>query len=137
MAEFLNARENAIIVYNSVMRKVRLASLILRLGLAVVFLYPAIAAFIDPNSWIGFLPIFLRRIIPEKTLLLLFSLYEIVLASWLLSGKKVFYAAVISAMTLFAIIITNIGVMDIIFRDVAILAAALALATLSRIREER
>ena len=119
------------------MRNVRLASLILRLGLAFVFLYPAIAAFIDPSSWVGFLPVWLRRILPEKTLLSLFSLYEIILAFWFLSGKKVFYAALIAVLTLFGIIVTNSGAIDIIFRDIAILTAALALAVLSRAREER
>jgi len=48
-----------------------------------------------------------------------------------LSDKKTVYAALISALSIFTIIIFNPWALDIIFRDVAILFAAIALAILS------
>ena len=108
-----------------------LVSFLLRVGLAIVFLYAAVASFIEPDAWIGYLPIFLRHIFPASILLGGFSIYEILLSLWLLSGKKTLYAASLSAITLIGIIFANIGALDIIFRDFAILFSALALAALS------
>ena len=41
----------------------RLASFFLRIGLATVFLYAGISAFLNPIAWIGFIPLWLRNII--------------------------------------------------------------------------
>ncbi|HUZ92750.1 MAG TPA: hypothetical protein VNG29_01995 [Candidatus Paceibacterota bacterium] len=108
-----------------------LVSFLLRIGLASVFLYAAVAAFIEPDAWIGYLPIFLRHIFPANLLLAGFSTYEALLSLWLLSGKKAFYAALLAAITLVGIIVANIGALDIVFRDFAIFFSALALAALS------
>ena len=114
------------------MKNEQFISFLLRAGLAVVFLYAAVASFLDPNSWIGFLPQFLRNIVPANILLILFSIYEIILGLWLLSGKKIYPAAILAIITMASIVIFNMGALDIVFRDVAILFAALALAVLSK-----
>ena len=103
-------------------------SILLRLGLAFSFIYAAISSFINPSSWIGFFPSFLQNDI----LLMIFSIYEILLGIWVFSGKKLFYSSVLSSLTLFGIIVFNFGAFDIVFRDVAILAMAIALALLSK-----
>lgn len=110
----------------------RLPSFLLRIGLAVVFAYAATASFLDPITWVGYFPRFLREIVPGETLLPIFSVYEIGLALWLLSGVRVFPAALLSAATMAAIVIPNMAVLDVVFRDVAILFMALALAALHR-----
>ncbi len=110
------------------------AAFFLLFGLAVVFLYAAVAAFLDPSSWSGFIPQFMRNIIPTKIFLTVFSVYQILLALWLFSKKKTFYAAVLSAATLFLIVVFNLKNFDIVFRDVAIFFAAVALALLSKER---
>ncbi|MBI5397969.1 hypothetical protein HZB03_00765 [Candidatus Woesearchaeota archaeon] len=109
-----------------------LSSFLLRTGLGIVFLYAAVSAFLQPESWIGFFPAWLRAIIPGETLLLLFGLYQLLLALWLFSGWRTFYAASLTSLTLLAIIIVNITTLDIVFRDIAILFCAAALAILSR-----
>lgn len=109
-----------------------LISFFLRLALASVFLYAAIASFLTPSNWIGFLPAWLKNIIPATTLLVAFSVYEIILSLWLLSGKKIYYASILSLITLFLIIITNINDLDILFRDIAIFFSAIALAILTK-----
>ncbi len=113
-------------------KKELLVSFLLRIGLGIVFLYAATASFITPHDWVGFFPQWLRHIISGETLLPIFSTYEIILALWLISGEKTFFAALLAAATLCAIIIPNIFVLDVIFRDVAILFAALALAALTK-----
>ena len=112
--------------------KEKLISLLLRLGLAFVFLYAAVASFLDSNSWIGFFPPFLQNLFPQTLLLAGFSIFEIVLGLWLLSGWKIFYAAIVAVLALLGIIVFNLGAFDIVFRDVAILTSAAALAVLYR-----
>jgi len=108
------------------MQKQKLISFLLRLGIAFSFFYAAIASFLNPTAWIGFFPSFLQY----DSLLTVYSIFEIILGGWLLLGKKVFYAAVLSALTLFGIVVFNLGALDIVFRDIPILFAAIALAVL-------
>ena len=105
----------------------KIVAFCLRLGIAIPFLYAALAAFLDPNSWIGFLPPWIGFILPATVALNLFSVYEIALSLWLLSGKKALYSAILSAVTLGAITLFNVGALDIVFRDVGLLLAAVAL----------
>jgi len=97
----------------------------------LVFLYAAISSFLSPSSWIGFIPLFLRNLIDANLLLFAFSFYEIILGLWLLSNKTVFYASLLSALTILGIVISNLGALDIVFRDIAILFSAIALMILS------
>lgn len=110
----------------------RLPSFLLRIGLAIVFGYAATASFLDPIAWQGYFPRFLRELIPANILLTTFSIYEILLALWLLSGKYTYYAAILASITMAAIVLPNLNQLDVIFRDIAILFAALALAMLHR-----
>ncbi|MEK6950369.1 MAG: hypothetical protein AABX13_01445 [Nanoarchaeota archaeon] len=113
-----------------------LISFFLRLGIAIPFLYAAIAATLDPNSWLGFFPGWLQSLFPSELLLGLFSLYQLGLSLWLLSGKKSYYAGFLACLTLLAIIITNLGALDIVFRDLGLLLAAIALTILSRAKQK-
>jgi len=116
------------------MKHERLVSFLLRVGVATVFLYAAIAATLDPSSWIGYFPQFVRELFPVAILLTLFSLYELIIALWILSGKRILIPAILAAVTLGAIIVTNITLLDVVFRDVAIFFAALALVFFERRR---
>ena len=114
------------------MQNKKLASVFLRIGLAAMLLYASVAATLDPFSWIGFFPPWLRDVIPDRILLGGHSFFEALLALWLLSGWKTSLAALFSALSLAAIVVFNIGVLDITFRDVGLLFAALALYALER-----
>lgn len=109
----------------------QLAPLLLRIGLATVFIYAAIAAYIDPNEWVGYLPSLLTDHIDAKAVLPFFSLFELALAAWLMSGVYVRYAALFAAVTLSGIVIFNFSLFAISFRDIGLVFAALALAALS------
>lgn len=109
-----------------------LACLFTRYGIGFAFLYSAIASFVNPNAWIGFLPNFLSLVAPKEIFLNVFSVFEIFLALWLFSNRKIYYAAILSAITMFGIVVFNLGALDIVFRDVTILFSAIALAILTK-----
>jgi len=111
---------------------INLASFLIRIGLAMSFLYAATAALLDPSSWIGFLPAWIKMLVPAEVALFTFSIFQSLLALWLLSGWRTFIAAIISAGFIFLIIVQNLGALDIIFRDLAILCSTIALALLAR-----
>ena len=113
------------------MDKTKLMILLLRIGLTFVFLYAAIASFIEPQNWIGYIPSFMRNAISDSILLPGFSVYEIILGLWILSGKKLFYSSILASATLFGIIIFSLSQFDVTFRDVSILLTALSLAVYS------
>ena len=116
----------------------RSALLLLRLGIAFAFLYPPVAAYIDPFSWIGFFPQFLRDAVGNDTLLLhSFGVVEVVLGVWILFARKVFIPSLIMAFVLSGIVVFNWGAMDIVFRDISIVAMALALFVISYGDERR
>jgi len=112
------------------MDKTKAASILLRIGLAIVFFYAAIGSLTAPEAWAGYLPAFLTNIFPASGLLLAFSLYEILLGVWILWGIKARWSGALAALTMVGIIASNLAAMDVVFRDFAILFAALALATL-------
>jgi uncharacterized membrane protein YphA (DoxX/SURF4 family) len=113
------------------MKQKTVAFFLLRAAIASVFAYAAIASFITPDNWIGFFPLFLQHLVPQNFLLNGFSIYELLLAVWLLSGKFTFYAAILSCITLSGVILFNINLLDIVFRDFAIVVAAASLAGFS------
>jgi uncharacterized membrane protein YphA (DoxX/SURF4 family) len=108
----------------------RLAPLLLRVGLAIVFLYAAISSLISPSDWAGYLPAFIKDILPTTIVLGIFSVIELLLAAWLLSGVYVRFAALICGAMLVGIIVSNFSLLPISFRDIGLLFAALALAVI-------
>lgn len=103
------------------------ASVIIRIGLAIVFAYAAINAFQEPAAWIGFIPGFSSQFIDPKVALDLISVTQLGLAIWLITGKYVKYSAAISVALLGGIMIFNPDTFLITFRDIGLIAAAVAL----------
>lgn len=106
----------------------RIADLILRAGVAFAFLYPALNAVADPNAWIGYIPNFARGFADPALFLNLFGAVEVGLALWLISGWKVWLPSLGMAAILLGIVAFNIPEFQVLFRDLAIAAAAAALA---------
>lgn len=104
---------------------------LLRIGLATMFLYAAISSFLQPNEWLGYLPGFVLTMFDGELVLKLFSVIEIALAAWLLSGVYTRYAALLAAIMLLGITVSNFSLLAISFRDIGLAFAALALAALS------
>jgi hypothetical protein len=100
---------------------------LLRISIASVFLYAAVAATLQPQNWIWYIPQFARNILSGQFLLLVFSSYQFLLSLWILSGRKIFYAASLASLTFLGIIIANSNDLDVLFRDFAIFFASVAL----------
>ena len=107
----------------------RLTNLLLRSGIAFAFLYPAINAFFDPYSWLGYFPKFMHGILPDMVLLHSFGAIEITIALWILSGKNIFWPSTVATLMLVAITLLNLQDFQIVFRDVSIAFMTVALAT--------
>lgn len=110
----------------------QLARWLLRIGLAFSFGYAGVMSVLDPLVWAGFLPHLLTALVPATALLTMFAVYELALALWLLSGRRVRIAALLAAATLAGIILSNASEFIVTFRDVGLLTMALALAALER-----
>ena len=102
--------------------------LLLRVGVAFAFIYPAISAFFSPFVWIGYFPSFTLGIVSDPVLLHLFGAVEIIIGLWILSGKKIFLPSALATIMLIAIVVFNASQMDVLFRDLSIAAMSLALA---------
>jgi hypothetical protein len=102
-------------------------SWLLRVGLALVFLYAGISSLQHPLDWVGFLPAFMTSAIAATTLIKFFAVYELCLALWLISGKQLKYSALLCALTLSGIVLTNPSQLITTFRDVGLAFMALAL----------
>ena len=98
------------------------------MGLAFAFLYPPIDAVLDPYSWIGYFPHFLRGIVPDMVLLHSFGALEVIVALWILSGWKIAWPSLIAAVMLLAIVVFDVADFAVIFRDLSIMTIAIALA---------
>lgn len=105
--------------------------LLLRLGLAFIFGYAAIELVINPNSLIEFTPEFVTQILPVYIFLALFGMYHVVLCLWFLWGEKLLIPSLLAAATMAGIVVFNLDLFVIVFRDVAIMFMALALASMS------
>ncbi len=117
----------------------KIVNLLLRIGIASVFLYAAVETTLHPDDWIWFFPQFLRDLVPHQLLLTGFSLYETLLSAWLLIGWRTAYAASLAALTLLGIIVGNLSDFDIVFRDVAIffMATALAIGSFGKTKKKK
>lgn len=102
-------------------------SWLLRIGLAFVFLYAATASLQHPLVWAVYLPAFLTKAIAATTLIKILAVYELALVVWLLSGKLLRYCALLCALTLAGIVLTNPSQLITTFRDVGLVFMALAL----------
>ena len=109
----------------------RIAEIILRIGVAFAFLYPPIDAMVNPYSWIGYFPAFIKGIVPDLVLLHTFGVVEIIIAFWILSGWRIFIPSLIATGMLLGIVFFNHNDFEVLFRDLSIAAMTLSLAVVS------
>lgn len=105
--------------------------LLLRLGLAFAFLYPALSAFIDPSSWIGYVPTWIDPIVPREIFLLFFSPIEIVVALGILFWDNAL-PSIVAGVMLVSIVVFNSSEFSVVFRDLSIATMAFGLALLMK-----
>jgi len=111
----------------------KVAHLLVRVGVAFAFAYPAIHALFHPDSWVGYFPLFVRDLahsvgMSDLVLLHTFGAVEVCIALWLLSGKHIFWPSLAATAMLLGIVVLNPVQFEILFRDLALAAASAALA---------
>lgn len=108
--------------------------LLLRTALAVSFVYPALAAIVDPYSWVGYFPTFVLSLIPIDVMVLLhlWGAFEVLLALWVLFARNVFIPSLVMTIALVLVVVANPGQFPILFRDLSIALAGAALAWMHR-----
>ncbi len=104
----------------------------LRLGLASVFVAAAVSAYINPDLWVQYIPKIVGPYVPTHTILYVFEVYELLLAFLILIKRKVSWAALLAAITLLGIAILNIGNFMVVFENIGLAFAALALFAISK-----
>src|SRR3989344_620375 len=109
----------------------RTARILLQLGLSFVFAYASLEVFLNPEGFLKYVPNMVRSSPYLDKFMLLFSLGEAVLVVWLLSGKALRLVAALSFILLVSITLLNLEYFSVLFRNVAIALAALALVVLS------
>lgn len=106
----------------------RVPDIFLRLAVAFAFLYPPVSAIGDPYAWVGYFPAFVRDVGHELVILHAFGVVEVAIGLWILSGWRILYPSLAAATMLALIVAFNLGDFQVLFRDISIALAALALA---------
>lgn len=102
---------------------------ILRVGVAITFLWIGVLIFKDPAAWGGFLQPWAAGLlpIPLEQAMIGTAILDILVGAVLLSGFFVWIAALVGSIHLI-IVLTTVGINDVTVRDIGLLAAALALS---------
>ncbi len=112
-----------------------MSNLLLRIALAFAFLFPAYEFWKDPGEWVGYIPSFATHLGLSQNILLLGLMgFHLIIALWILSGWRIFLPSLIAAVFLGAVVYFNLNQLDILFRDISLAIAALALAFGARSR---
>lgn len=102
---------------------------ILRVGVAITFLWIGILILRDPEAWGLYIQPWAEGLLPLplKEIMIGTALFDIVIGALLLIGVLTWLAALIGALHL-ALVLAVSGINPITVRDIGLLAAAIALA---------
>ncbi len=116
-----------------------LTKLFLRIGLSFVFVYAAIEIYFHPDNFLKYVPQSIFQNMNLDIFLNTFGISEIILAIWILSGKKGVYSSLLSILIVMGIVAFNMEHFQILFRNIAIGfgAAALFVLEIAANRENR
>jgi hypothetical protein len=104
----------------------------LRIGLAFSFIYAAIDALKNPADWVSFIPAEYTFFLNAYQALIILNWAQIILALWLLSGKRLAGASLVSILFFAGLLFFNWAGLDVLFRDVSLLFASIALYFLAK-----
>lgn len=97
-------------------------------GLGIVFLWIGLNIFVHPDAWIGFVPQNPPGGISREVALKVFGVIDTTLGVLLIMRWWQKLVAIVAAIHLLGILVTN-GLDAVVIRDVGLLGAALALVT--------
>ena len=101
---------------------------ILRVGIAITFIWIGVLIFKNPESWAGYLQPWAANLlpIPMREALLGTALLDIIIGTMLLVDWFTWVAAILGTLHLI-IVLTGSGISDITIRDIGLLAATIAI----------
>ena len=101
---------------------------VLRYGLAIIFIWFAIAQLSDPSAWTSYLPSWVASLpMPAVTFVMCNALFELVAAVLLILGAWTRITALLLSLHLFGIAL-SLGYNAVAVRDLGLAFASLALA---------
>lgn len=111
------------------MSRTKIAHYILRIGLAITFIWIGVFIYRDPVSWGSFLKPWAASLLPIslKTAMFGTAALDIAIGLTLLAGYFVWLAGGIAALHILVVIITT-GINAITVRDIGLLAATIVLS---------
>lgn len=104
---------------------------LLRFGLAFVLLYAGISSLVTPSDWVGYIPSFIADIIDADLFVRLFAIFQLALALWLVMGWYTYIAGLVSIGMFAGILLGNLALIEITFRDIVAVFASAALVSLT------
>lgn len=111
-----------------------LGTFLLRIGVAFALLYPAVMSFVSPEKWIGRLPAVISSFMAPKTFLMLLAAYEILFAILILIKPDPGWIAGIVFLTFALTAVFTYSDFDLVYQNVTMGLAALALAFFGKIK---
>jgi len=104
------------------------ASLILRIGLGITFLWIGILIVKNPAAWTGYIQPWAAALLPVPIEQLMFGtgIFDILVGLALFTGIKTWIPSFLAAGHLVVVLITS-GINEVTVRDIGLLAAAAAL----------
>lgn len=102
--------------------------LLLRVGLAFVFIFAGVAALSNPSNWIGYIPAWVSNTLPfpAEIFLKIHASADILIGVLLLLGLWIRWVALAGALFLLSIVIFY-GVDEVTFRDIGLIGALLSI----------
>ncbi|MEK7498844.1 MAG: hypothetical protein AAB611_03245 [Patescibacteria group bacterium] len=102
---------------------------ILRVGVAITFLWIGILIFRDPVGWGSYLQPWAAKLlfVPIKEAMIGTAILDIVVGGWLLFVDRFMWIAAALASAHLIIVLVTSGITDITVRDIGLLAATVAL----------
>lgn len=111
----------------------RLASVIIRLGLGITFVWIGVLILQNPESWgTGFLRPWAQDLLPVSIADFMRAAagFDIIVGVWLIAGRAVWIAALLGSFHLVGVLLVS-GINAITVRDVGLLSASAGLVALT------
>ncbi len=102
---------------------------VLRVGLAITFLWIGILILKQPEAWAGYVDPWVIKLLPVPIIqfMIATAIFDILIGFFLLVGVFTWLAALIGGIHIATVLVVS-GITDITVRDIGLIAAAFALA---------
>jgi len=103
-------------------------SLLLRIALALTFLYAAVLPYFHILDWISTFPNFITNTLSTTAILSISALFHVIIALWIVSGFRIFIPNILLILTLLISFVWSGFSIDMLMNIIPSLAAAFALS---------